>query len=147
MLKKYEMLENYLRNKCPELILNDLGNISGYALKLKLSKLIKKIKNYRSVYFEGITKLAKLALAMDGVVVDEVQVNVDPVIPADEVEDLNKWINLLSMNLVSRQTVAEALGIDFEAEQEKITKENAWILEMMPDEHNGDVSASEQVGE
>lgn len=143
MLKKYEMLENYLRNKCPELILNDLGNISGYALKLKLSKLIKKIKNYRSVYFDGIKKLAKLALAMDGVVINEVQVNVDPVIPADEVEDLNKWINLLSMNLVSRQTVAEALGIDFEAEQKKITKENAWILEMMPDEHTGDVSASE----
>lgn len=134
MLKKYEMLENYLRNKCPELILNDLGNISGYALKLKLSKLIKKIKNYRSVYFEGIKKLAKLALAMDGVVVDEVAIKVDPVIPADEVEDLNKWLMLMQSQLVSKQTVAEALGYDYNEEARKIEEENAWYMELIGDE-------------
>lgn len=134
MLQKYEMLENYLRNKCPELILNDLGNISGYALKLKLSKLIKKIKNYRSVYFEGIKKLAKLALAMDGVVVDEVAIKVDPVIPADEVEDLNKWLMLMQSQLVSKQTVAEALGYDYNEEARKIEEENAWYMELIGDE-------------
>jgi hypothetical protein len=134
MLKKYEMLENYLRNKCPELILNDLGNISGYALKLKLSKLIKKIKNYRSVYFDGIKKLAKLALAMDGVVVDEVAIKVDPVIPADEVEDLNKWLMLMQSQLVSKQTVAEALGYDYNEEARKIEEENSWYMELMGNE-------------
>ncbi|ABR31308.1 hypothetical protein SU69_07415 [Thermosipho melanesiensis] len=134
MLEKYEKLENYLRNKCPELILNDLGNISGYALKLKLTKLIKKIKNYRDVYFAGIKKACKLALAMDGVVVDEVAIKVDPVIPADEVEDLNKWIMLMQSELVSRQTVAEALGFDFNEEARKIEEENSWYMELMGDE-------------
>lgn len=131
MLKKYQMLENYLRNKCPELILNDLGNISGYALKLKLSKLIKKIENYRKVYFEGFKKLFELALAMEGYPNANVQIHVDPVIPADEVEDINKWAQLLGMNIVSRQTVAEALGIDFKQEQERIDEENSWILGLM----------------
>ncbi|EKF49523.1 hypothetical protein H17ap60334_04907 [Thermosipho africanus H17ap60334] len=134
MLEKYEKLENYLRNKCPELILNDLGNISGYALKLKLSKLIKKIKNYRSVYFDGIKKLAKLALAMDGVVVDEVAIKVVPVIPADEVEDLNKWLMLMQSQLVSKQTVAEALGYDYNEEARKIEEENAWYMELIGNE-------------
>ncbi|OOC42183.1 phage portal protein [Thermosipho sp. 1074] len=134
MLDKYEKLENYLRNKCPELILNDLGNISGYALKLKLSKLIKKIKNYRKVYFDGIKKACKLALAMDGVIVDKVDINVDPVIPADEIEDLNKWLMLMQAQLVSKQTVAEALGYDFAKEQQRMEEENAWYLEMIGNE-------------
>jgi hypothetical protein len=127
MLRKYEMLENYLRNKCPELILNDLGNISGYALRLKLSKLIRKIENYRSVYFAGIKKACRLALRMAGFDTD-VEIHTDPVVPADEMADLNKLITLLSMNIISKRTVAEALGYDFEKEQERIEEENAWFF-------------------
>jgi hypothetical protein len=127
MLRKYEMLENYLRNKCPELILNDLGNISGYALRLKLSKLIRKIENYRSVYFAGIKKACRLALRMAGFDTD-VEIHTDPVAPADEMADLNKLITLLSMNIISKRTVAEALGYDFEKEQERIEEENAWFF-------------------
>ncbi|WP_082128421.1 phage portal protein [Kosmotoga pacifica] len=123
LLQTYDRLENYLRNKCPELILNDLGNISGYALKLKLSKLIRKIENYRDVYFEAFKKIARLALMMDGVENPNIEIKAGPVIPADEVEDLNRWIQLISMNLVSKETAAQALGIDWEAEQEKINKE------------------------
>jgi hypothetical protein len=127
MLRKYEMLENYLRNKCPELILNDLGNISGYALRLKLSKLIRKIENYRSVYFAGIKKACRLALRMAGFDTD-VEIHTDHVVPADEMADLNKLITLLSMNIISKRTVAEALGYDFEKEQERIEEENAWFF-------------------
>lgn len=127
MLAKYDKLENYLRNKCPELILNDLGNISGYALKLKLSKLIKKIDNYRAVYFAGIKQALELALKMEGVVNPELTINASPVIPADEVEDMQKWTQLLAMDVVSRETVAKALGFDFEEEQKKIDAESAWL--------------------
>jgi len=132
MLKKYEMLENYLRNKCPELILNDLGSISGYALRLKLSKLIRKIENYRAVYFEGIKRACRFALKMHGFVnADDLQIVTDPVIPADELQDLNKLITLLSMNIISKKTVAEALEYDFEKERERIEEENAWFLGLM----------------
>jgi len=141
MLQKYQALDNYIRNKCPELILNDLGNISGYALKLKLSKLIKKIANYRAVYFDGIKKACKLALLMDGMGNQQVELSVSPVIPADEVEDLNKWLMLMQSQLVSKQTVAKTLGYDYEAEQRKIEEENTWYLEMM---QNGPVQKLEQ---
>jgi len=45
------MLENSLKQKAPELMLNDLGNISGYALRLKMQKLEKKILKLRNTYF------------------------------------------------------------------------------------------------
>jgi len=138
MLQKYEKLENYLKNKCPELILNDLGDISGYALKLKLTKLIRKIENYRAVYFTRIKRACKLALAMEGMQVDDVEINVNPVIPADEVEDLTKWLQLLGAGVVSKHTVAEALGYDFEKEQERIEEENSWFMEMIPNERQSD---------
>ena len=142
MLQKYDKLENYLRNKCPELILNDLGNISGYALKLKLTKLVKKVQNYRGAYFTGIKKMAKLALAMDGVVIDEVEIRTDPIIPADELEDLNKWLTLIQAQLVARQTAAEALGYNYAEELKKMEEENSWYMGMI---QNGEaVSESKQ---
>lgn len=128
LLKKYEILENYLRNKCPELILNDLGNVSGYSLRLKLSKLIKKVENYRTVYFEGIKKVCKLALKMSSGIDTDVNIVVDPVLPADELQDLSKLTTLLSLNIVSKQTVAELLGYDFEKEKKRIEEENEWFL-------------------
>lgn len=124
LLATYDRLENYLRNKCPELIMNDLGQIAGYALKLKLSKLIRKIENYRNVYFPFLESVSNLMLKMDGVAEPNVKIQAQPVIPSDEVEDIQKWMQLVSMNLVSKETAAEALGIDWKQEKKKIEKES-----------------------
>jgi len=123
LLATYDRLENYLRNKCPELIMNDLGQIAGYALKLKLSKLIRKIENYRNVYFPFLESVSNLMLKMDGVAEPNVKIHAQPVIPSDEVEDIQKWMQLVSMNLVSKETAAEALGIDWKQEKKKIEME------------------------
>lgn len=124
LLATYDRLENYLRNKCPELIMNDLGQIAGYALKLKLSKLIRKIENYRNVYFPFLESVSNLMLKMDGVAEPNIKIQAKPVIPSDEVEDIQKWMQLVSMNLVSKETAAEALGIDWKQEKKKIEKES-----------------------
>jgi len=124
LITTYDRLENYLRNKCPELILNDLGQIAGYALKLKLSKLIRKIENYRRVYFPLLESVSNLMLKMEGIADPNVKIHAKPVIPSDEVEDIQKWMQLVSMNLVSKETAAEALGIDWKQEKRKMDKES-----------------------
>jgi hypothetical protein len=124
LLATYDRLENYLRNKCPELIMNDLGQIAGYALKLKLSKLIRKIENYRNVYFPFLESVSNLMLKMDGVAEPNVKIRAQPVIPSDEVEDIQKWMQLVSLNLVSKETAAEALGIDWKQEKKRMDKES-----------------------
>jgi len=124
LLATYDRLENYLRNKCPELIMNDLGQIAGYALKLKLSKLIRKIENYRNVYFPLLEEVSNLMLKMDGVAEPNIKIQAKPVIPSDEVEDIQMWMQLVSIILVSKESAAEALGIDWKQEKTRMAKES-----------------------
>ena len=93
-------------------------------MKLKLSKLIRKIENYRNVYFPFLESVSNLMLKMDGVAEPNIKIQAQPVIPSDEVEDIQKWMQLVSMNLVSKESAAEALGIDWKQEKKRMEKES-----------------------
>lgn len=125
MLQKIDRLIDYLRNKCPELILNDLGSISGYALKLKMTKLEKKIEAYRDRYFSAFKKMFSLILKMKkGPEYEpEIDIEVGPIVPADKEGLVNQMATLLELGVISRQTIAETFNIDFEEEQKRIASE------------------------
>lgn len=118
-----EKIEAHLKNNFPELILSDLGDLSGYALKLKLTKLEQKIKKYRERYFSAIHDALEIYLKMYGFENPEFEIEADEIIPADEDKLMDRLIELNSMDIVSKETIAERLGIDYEAEQEKLAKE------------------------
>ena len=128
ILRKVEMLENSLKQKAPELMLNDLGNISGYALRLKMQKLEKKILKLRNTYFRKFEEMFGLVYQMaTGFDYNEIYYTSDLVIPANEEELMKKLTTLRAMGLVSTKTVLTELGYDFDEEQELLKDEDMFI--------------------
>jgi len=117
-----------LKQKAPELMLNDLGNISGYALRLKMQKLEKKILKLRNTYFRKFEEMFGLVYQMaTGKDYDTIYYSSDLVIPANEEELMKKLTSLRAMGLVSTKTVLTELGYDFDEEQELLKDEDTFI--------------------
>lgn len=128
ILRKVEMLENSLKQKAPELMLNDLGNISGYALRLKMQKLEKKILKLRNTYFRKFEEIFGLIYQMaTGRDYERIYYSSDLVIPANEEELMKKLTSLRAMGLISSKTLLTELGYDFEEEQELLRDEDMFI--------------------
>jgi hypothetical protein len=128
ILRKVEMLENSLKQKAPELMLNDLGNISGYALRLKMQKLEKKILKLRNTYFRKFEEIFGLIYEMaTGRDYDTIYYSSDLVIPANEEELMKKLTSLRAMGLISSKTLLTELGYDFDEEQELLREEDMFI--------------------
>lgn len=131
MLDKIKFLEQYLKEIMPELLLSNLRELTGYALKLKLIKLIKKIETYRRAYFTGLKHVLTLVAMHSGF--DNVQFDfvLDDIVPSDEMQDVNKLLLLIGSGLMSKQTAAEKLGINYEIEQQRMESE---FKEEIPDD-------------
>lgn len=129
ILSKIEHLEQNLRNKAPELMLNDLGNISGYALRLKMQKLEKKINKLRDTYFSEFKKVFALIYKMETGTEKEfnIEYSSDLVIPKNEEELMKKVTTLRGLGAISLQTALSELNYDYEEEQRLIRKENSNI--------------------
>jgi hypothetical protein len=123
MLEKVRFLEEYLKSKNPELMLSSVRESTGYALKLKLLKLVKKIETYRKNYFNGLKRALKLMLKYYGID-DDFKIITDEIIPNDVLEDVQKFAQLRNMNIVSKRTVAERLGLNYDLEQKRLKEED-----------------------
>lgn len=124
MLEKVKFLEDYLKSKNPELMLSHVKESTGYALKLKLLKLVKKIETYRKNYFTGLKRALKLILKYYGIE-DDFKIVTDEIIPNDVLEDVQKFAQLKNMGIISKRTIAERLDINYDLEQKRIKKEEA----------------------
>ena len=123
MLEKYDRIEKNVRDKTPELILNDLGNISGYALRLKLTKLRQKISSYRQVYFTALENMFNLLYKMDSGKDVQFKIEAEDIIPEDSVALAQYLLPLMESEIISKETVTEELGFNYNEEQERIQKE------------------------
>ena len=123
MLDKIKFLEEYLKSMMPELLLANLRELTGYALKLKLVKLIMKINTYRRNYFGGLKHALKLVAKHSGFENPEFDFVLSDVIPNDEFQDVNRYAQLMSMGIVSRKTVSDRLGFNYDYEQQVIQQE------------------------
>ncbi len=125
MLDKIKFLEDYLKSMMPELLLANLRELTGYALKLKLVKLIMKINTYRRNYFGGLKKALTLVAKHSGFKEPVFEFVLNDVIPNDEFQDVNRYAQLISMGIVSKKTVTDKLGFNYEVEQQNISKERS----------------------
>lgn len=127
MQNRVNFLLDVLKMKCPELMINDLGPVSGYALKLKMQRLIKKIGQLKETYFRAFEDVLSLAYEMETGKKVEFTIVSDLTIPADTQTLITEMVTLNSMDIVSRRTIAEELGYNFDEEQERLSEESKFF--------------------
>ncbi len=116
-------LERALKAKAPELVINDLGDISGYALHLKLSKLEKKINNLRDRYFDFFQTIFKTLYEIETGNQIDFNYVADETIPDDTESRVNRLVALHGLGVLSLETITTELGYDFKEEQKRIQSE------------------------
>jgi len=122
MLQKVKYLEDYLKAKNPELMLSEVKESTGYALRLKLLKLVKKIEAYKKNYYNGLKRALRLVALYKGYDSD-FSIYSDDIIPNDILEDVQRFAQMINMGILSKQTASERLGINYELEQERINQD------------------------
>lgn len=123
-LEKIRELKQSVKNKCPELILQDLTAVnSGYALKIRLQSLKRKISTLRTTYFSVFEKYFNVLLKMATGNDYAISIKAEDVIPEDTETLLKEHIALRGLGILSDRTIAESLGYDYDEEQEEIAKE------------------------
>lgn len=136
MQMRSDRLIDSLKNKCPELILNDLGQVSGYSLRLKLQRLEKKINQLKDRYFRTIEKMFSLVYAMDSESSEWVEFSYisELAIPSDTQTLLTELMTLNAIGIISRQTIAEELGYNYKEEQKRVEEEERFYEPRLSDE-------------
>lgn len=123
-LEKIRELKQSVKNKCPELILQDLTAVnSGYALKIRLQSLKRKISTLRTTYFSVFENYFNVLLKMATGNDYAISIKAEDVIPEDTETLLKEYIALRGLGILSDRTIAESLGYDYDEEQEEIAKE------------------------
>ena len=123
-LEKIRELKQSVKNKCPELILQDLTAVnSGYALKIRLQSLKRKISTLRTTYFSVFENYFNVLLKMATGNDYAISIKAEDVIPEDTDSLLKEYIALRGLGILSDRTIAESLGYDYDEEQEEIAKE------------------------
>lgn len=123
ILEKIRLMISTVKDKCPELILNDLGQLSGYALKLKLEKLNKKIGQLRQSYFAGFEQLFSLLYQMQENTEADFEIVAEDAVPRDSEGLATELLNLHINRVISLKTMTEELGYNYDDEQEQLEKE------------------------
>ena len=124
MLRRIELLEVIVKNKMPELMLQDISaTASGYALKLKLQTLKKKIDGLKDTYFRIFEKIFELIILMETGQHVDVSYKTEEAIPEDTDSILNEMITLNGIGVVSLRTIADSLGYDYDEERQMIADE------------------------
>ena len=123
-LEKIRELKQSVKNKCPELILQDLTAVnSGYALKIRLQSLKRKISTLRTTYFSVFENYFNVLLKMATGNDYAISIKAEDVIPEDTDSLLKEYIALRGLGILSDRAIAESLGYDYDEEQEEIAKE------------------------
>lgn len=129
MQERIKMLESALKSKAPELVLTSIENVSGIALKIKLTQFRKKIEYLRGVYFKQFKDLFELIYEIQTQKQAEFEVSASLILPQDDAELLSKLTTLVGMNIVSLDTAAKELGYDYKEEKKKIERESPFKIE------------------
>lgn len=123
MLDRVEKLEKTLKTLAPELMLMEMGQLSGESRRQMLQKIEKKINRIRSTYFPPLERLAELIYEMTTGQKEEFELETDVVIPADREALLKEGTTLAGMGVISIKTLTESMGYDYTEEQNQIAEE------------------------
>ncbi len=103
----------------------NLGALSGVALKILYSPLLQKTETKRSLYGHLLQDLFRHALEMEGITYDgPISIEWPSPVPVDEREQMEVMLQKAELG-VSKTTLIEELGYDVEQENERLMEQRA----------------------
>lgn len=112
------------------------GQLTGRALQIMYRPTTQRVGAKRLTYGALVEGIASRMLILGGKApsMDEAAVNLQwpNLVPSDITEDGQELERDLDMGIVSRQTVAEKRGYDWEQEQDRLAEEDAQALDVPP---------------
>lgn len=136
MLTRIEKLEATLKSLAPELMLMEIGNLSGESRRQMLQKLEKKFIRIRNTYFPIIEKIVNLVYEMQTGQEEFFSLETEAVIPTDKESILKEGSVLVGMGGLSMHTFMSMLGYEYEKEQKLIAQEV--VRDEIPDDTEQD---------
>lgn len=123
MLARWEKLEKSLKTLAPELMLMELGTLSGESRRQMLQKIEKKINRIRNTYFPVLKNVANLIYEMMNGTAIDFDFETEVVIPTDRETVLKEGLALTGAGVMSFHTFAAKMGYNYEEEQALIAQE------------------------
>jgi len=141
MLQRIELLERTLKGKTPEYMFQDIGaQGSGYALRLRLQSLEKKIAQLKNAYFPVFEDLFSLLYEMETGIKKTFSYQTDYIVPKDTENLLKELATLYGMGIVSLRTIAEEMGYNYDQEVERLDNEYGAEARTRDDQEDDDVA-------
>ena len=103
--------------------LDKLGPLSGVALKVLYQPLIEKTDSKRTLYGEMLQELCSHLLELGGYPGCSVTVTWPEMLPVDPLQELQTLLLMDQLGIVSKQTMAARIHLDWETEKEHIEEE------------------------
>lgn len=100
------------------------GDMSGIAIEMLFMSLLKKMGKQRCLYGALIIEVSRALLVLAGFS-EEIKVSIkwQRPLPVNKTEEVNNALTLQQLGIVSKRTLAEELGYDYDEEQERIREE------------------------
>lgn len=120
--------------RIPKVALGDTGNAgptTGVALKVEYETLVEKTETKHLTYGFLFIEIARRLLALSGKENLIVMANWSDPVPSDPKADAEADESEIRMGVVSKRTIAEKRGYDWETEQERIAEESQASAEAM----------------
>lgn len=100
-----------------------LGSMTNFALRVIYQDNITKINTKRELFGDALEEINRRLILMAGMDEIECEVVWPDWMPVNEVENMQYWQSLQALGVISKQTLADKLGLDWEMEQERINAE------------------------
>jgi hypothetical protein len=100
-----------------------LGQITNFGVRMLFIRMVNMLTTRRRLYGKGLAEISRRALALQGVEVARVNVTWPDLLPVDRRELVDTLEKESDLGVVSKQTMTEDLGRDFEIEQERRAEE------------------------
>ncbi len=100
-----------------------LGALTNFGLRVLASDSLDKCNTKRMFFGEMLTELSRRLLVLAGIQAVPCDIVWGDPLPRNKAEDIQADLELLAAGVVSKQTLSEKYGYDWEAEQERITEE------------------------
>jgi hypothetical protein len=109
-----------------------LGQVTNFGLRVLYQDNMSKIQTKRRLFEDMLEELGRRMCMMAGVPFVPFEVVWPEIIPVNLAEQAQLDQAQLTMGIVSKQTLSDRYGLDYEAEQERITQEEQTGYERLP---------------
>lgn len=103
--------------------LKDAGDLTNFRLRVIYQDNAQKIYSKRELFGEALVELNRRLMLMARMEAIPCEVTWPEFMPEDKAEEAAYWQTLQALGVISKQTLAEKLGLDHEQEQERMGAE------------------------